>query len=105
MQIIDLQNNTILKEKYNNVELSIFYSKYIDTETYPNLRNNALRMMSLFGSTYTCEHIFSRMKIVKSKTRARLTDIHLENSLRIASSQIQPNIKKLVREKHCQFSH
>jgi len=68
MEIVDLQNNTILKEKYNNVELSIFYSKYIDTETYPNLRNNALRMMSLFGSTYTCEHIFSRMKIVKSKT-------------------------------------
>jgi 17beta-estradiol 17-dehydrogenase/3beta-hydroxysteroid 3-dehydrogenase/mitotic-spindle organizing protein 1 len=105
MEIVDLQNNTISKEKYNNVELSIFYSKYIDTETYPNLRNNALRMLSLFGNTYTCEHIFLRMKIVKSKTRARLTDIHLKNSLRIASSQIQPNIEKLVTEKHCQFSH
>jgi len=105
MEIIDLQNNKILKEKYNNVELSIFYSKYIDTETYPNLRNNELKMMSLFGSTYTCEHIFSRMKIDKSKTRARLTDIHLENSLRIASSQIQPNIDKLVSEKQCQLSH
>uniref|UniRef100_A0A2S2NPE9 SCAN domain-containing protein 3 n=1 Tax=Schizaphis graminum TaxID=13262 RepID=A0A2S2NPE9_SCHGA len=61
--------------------------------------------MSLFGSTYTCEHIFSRMKIVKSKTRARLTDSHLESSLRIASSQIQPNINKLVSEKQCQLSH
>ncbi|KAF0708047.1 general transcription factor II-I repeat domain-containing protein 2-like, partial [Aphis craccivora] len=40
MDIIDLQNNKVLKEKYNNVELSIFYSKYINTETYPNLRNN-----------------------------------------------------------------
>jgi hypothetical protein len=29
--MIDLQNNKILKEKYNNVKLSIFYSKYIDT--------------------------------------------------------------------------
>ncbi|XP_060881678.1 general transcription factor II-I repeat domain-containing protein 2B-like [Metopolophium dirhodum] len=83
MEIIDLQNN----------------------KTYPNLRNNALRMMSLFGSTYTCEHIFSRMKIVKSKNRARLTDSHLESSLRIASSQIQPNINKLVSEKQCQLSH
>jgi hypothetical protein len=76
MKIIDLQNNKILKEKYNNVEFSIFYSKYIDTETYPNLQNNTLRMMSLFGSTYTCQHIFSRMKIVKSKTRVRFTDVH-----------------------------
>jgi len=45
------------------------------------------------------------MKIVKSKTRTWLTDIHLENSLRITSSQIQPNIEKLVSEKHCQFLH
>ncbi|CAI6345817.1 unnamed protein product [Macrosiphum euphorbiae] len=105
IEIIDLQNNKVLKEKYNYVELSIFYSKYINTETYPNLRNNALRMMSLFGSTYTCEHIFSRMKIVKSKNRVRLTDSHLESSLRIASSKIQPNINKLVSEKQCQLSH
>ncbi|CAI6366273.1 unnamed protein product [Macrosiphum euphorbiae] len=105
IEIIDLQNNKVLKEKYNYVELSIFYSKYINTETYPNLRNNALRMMSLFGSTYTCEHIFSRMKIVKSKNRVRLTHSHLESSLRIASSQIQPNINKLVSEKQCQLSH
>lgn len=92
MEIIDLQNNKTLKKKYNNVELSIFYSKYIDTETYTNLWNNALKMMFLFGSTYTCEHIFLQMKIVKSKNRARFTDIHLENLFRIASFQIQPNI-------------
>lgn len=30
MEIIDLQNNTIFKETYNNVEISIFHSKYID---------------------------------------------------------------------------
>lgn len=35
-------------------------------------------------------------KIVKSKTRARRTDVRLENPLRIASSQIHLNIEKLV---------
>jgi len=50
--------------------------------------------MSLFDSTYICKHIFSQMKIVKSKNRAQLTNIHLENLLKIASFQIQPNIKK-----------
>lgn len=100
-----LQNSKIFLEKYNNVEFSIFYSKYIDTETYIILRNNALRIMYLFGSTYACEHMFSRTKVVKSKTKARLTYIHLENSLKIASPQIQPNIEKLVNEKQCQLSH
>jgi len=48
---------------------------------------------------------FTRMKIIKSKTRTQLTDIRLENSLKIATSQIQPNIEKLVFEKQCQLSH
>jgi len=49
MEIIDLQNNTILKDKFNNVELSNFYTKYIDMETYHNLRNNALKIMFFIG--------------------------------------------------------
>jgi len=103
MEIINLQSNTTLKDKYNNVELSILYSKCMDTKTHTNLRNNALKITSLFSSTYTCEHIFSQMKIVQSKTRTRLTDTYLENSLRIALSQIQSNIDKFIQEKQCQI--
>lgn len=61
--------------------------------------------MSFFGSTYTCEHIFLRMNFVKSKTRALLTDIYLENSLRITLSQIQLNEEKLDSEKQYQLLH
>lgn len=43
--------------------------------------------------------------LIKSKTKALLTDIHLENSFRIASSQIQLNVEKLDREKQYQLSH
>lgn len=51
--------------------------------------------------------MFSLKKIVTSKTRTRLTDAHIENSLGIASSQIQPNIQmyvkyKITREKSTQ---
>lgn len=46
------------------------------------------------------------MQNVKSKARARLTDVHSENPLRIASSQIQPADKdKLISKKQCQLSH
>jgi len=36
VEIIDLQNNKILNEKYNNVNF-LFLLKYIDMEKYPNL--------------------------------------------------------------------
>lgn len=58
MELIDLQNNTLLNEKYNNCELSVFYSKYMENEKYLNLRNRALKIMFFFGSTCTCKHIF-----------------------------------------------
>lgn len=47
------------------------------------------KMMSLSGRTFTYEHNFLRMQIIKSKTRTRSTD--LENTCRV-----QPNIDKLA---------
>jgi len=61
--------------------------------------------VSLFGITCLCEQTFSRMKNVKPKTRARITNTHLENSLRIASYQLKADIDSLVKNKHCQFYH
>lgn len=68
-------------------------------------RNDSSKTISLFGSTYTCERIFLRIKIAKSKTRILLADTRLDNSLRIASFKIQPNIEKLVSEKQYQLSY
>ncbi|KAK9882107.1 hypothetical protein WA026_018949 [Henosepilachna vigintioctopunctata] len=59
---------------------------------------------SLFGSTYICEHLFSRMKDVKLKLRNRISDTHLENSLPIATSDIKANVDRLVKEKQYQVS-
>lgn len=59
-------SRVLLNEEYDDVELSILYSKYIGVEAYGNFRNNAFRCLLLVS-----EHIFfSRVKIVKSKTRA-----------------------------------
>jgi hypothetical protein len=56
-----------------------FCSKYNEEEKFPAIRSHALFMMSLFGSTYVCEQLFSRTKNVKLKVRTRLTEVHLEN--------------------------
>jgi len=57
MEIIDLQNNKILKENYNNVELLIFIRNIL-TRRYILIFETTQRMMSLFGSTYTRVNTF-----------------------------------------------
>ncbi|KAJ4449689.1 hypothetical protein ANN_01093 [Periplaneta americana] len=38
----------------------------------------------MFATTYVCEKLFSRMKIVKIKFRSRMTDKYLRDQLRLA---------------------
>ena len=57
-------------------------------------------MMSvLFGSTYLCESVFSCMKFAKSKTRSVLTDTNLQNTLKIATSQLPIDNKNIVKKR------
>lgn len=62
-------------------------------------------MSSLFGSTYIFEQLLSRMKHTKSKNITKISNEHLENSLRIATTSIEPDIEALVYQKQCQISH
>ena len=98
MDLIDLQCSDALREAYNKQNLLLFY-KNLDQNKYTNLVNNAKMMGVLFGSTYLCESIFSRMKFAKSKTRSVLTDTNLQNTLRIATSQLPIDIKNIVKKR------
>lgn len=58
--------------------------------------------MSLFGLNYFCEQIFSLMIITKSELRTRLThDNQVEAVLRLATTNLAPNIEKLVAKRQC----
>lgn len=105
MECIELQCDFQLKESFNGVSLLQFYKLHLPREKYPALYNHALFMSSLFGSTYICEQLFSRMKHTKSSIRSKISHDHLENSLRIATTSIKPDIDSLVSEKECQISH
>lgn len=105
LELIDVQSNNSLKTAYVENDLLTFYQKYIKMETYPNLSKLAHQQIALFGSTYTCEQFFSRMKNVKSKKRTSLTDEHLSRILRISTSKISADIDKLCKQKECQISH
>jgi hypothetical protein len=68
MELIELQSDSFLKQKFMEGDLVKFYS-LLTPATYPALRRNALKLMSLFGSTFICEQTFSRMKCTKSVHR------------------------------------
>ncbi|GBP41611.1 General transcription factor II-I repeat domain-containing protein 2 [Eumeta japonica] len=86
MELIEIQENSLLKSKFEDVELCDFYKKYHEEDHFPQLRKFARRFLCSFGSTYRCEQFFSIMKINKSKHCTRLTrkrvrcSIFLDNS-------------------------
>jgi len=76
-----------------------FDRKYLDQEKFPNLRKFVASKLALFGSTYLCEQFFSKMGFMKSPYRSVLTDEHLRNGLRVASTAIKVNLNKVVQKK------
>jgi hypothetical protein len=105
MELIEIQENSLLKSKFEDVELCDFYKKYLEEDNFPQLRKFARSLICAFGSTYKCEQFFSLMKVNKSKHRTRLTDDNLENSLRLCITGINPNIDGLVSQIQAQVSH
>ncbi|KAK0153315.1 General transcription factor II-I repeat domain-containing protein 2A [Merluccius polli] len=79
--------NTIGTGHYNNLSLLDFYKVYVSAEDFPILRR-ALKFASLFGTTFCCEQLFSKLTLAKTRFRSRLTDPNLENQLRVASSSL-----------------
>ena len=65
---------------------------------------HVLKFMSMFGTMYACEQMFSIMNLNKSKSRMS-SDSAIETVLQISTAKsIVPNIGKLVAAKPCQKS-
>lgn len=104
MELVELQCDSILKQKYAEVGIPEFYT-FLSRERFPRLLAAAARIIAMFGSTYVCEQFFSSMKVNKSVLRSRLTDEHLQATLRLVSShKFKPNIEVLVDAKRCRLS-
>lgn len=104
MEVIDIQSSSELNAVYRQSDLPVFYGT-LDRPTYPTVVDNALKLVSVFGSSYICEQAFSVMSLNKSKLRSRLSDEHLHAVMRVACSGLSPNIDQLVAMKACNVSH
>ena len=102
LELLDLQADNDLKEKFRSVLLMEFYGS-LPAAAFPHLRNFAAKLLSLFGSTYICEQAFSCMKINKSKNRSMITDCNLNAVMRITTSKLVPQFKNII--KNCEQLH
>ena len=90
MECIELQSDIELKEKFHHVSLPDFHKPTLTKEKHPLLHSHTLFMSSLFGSMYICEQYLSRMKYMKSNISSKISDEHLESSLRMAATATEP---------------
>ena len=103
MELIELSEDNIVKAQFDNKEDPARIWK--GATEYPRLREHARKLISCFCSTYLCESSFSYMRQIKNDLRTQITDVHLENQLKLKTSSLEPNISMLVQQKQPQKSH
>jgi len=89
-----------LKRAFSEPDLLSFDSGYVSSDSYPNLSQDAKIFIALFGSTYCCEQLFSRIKKNKNEIKQ-----HLTASLHISISTVGADIDYLCEQKQCHISH
>uniref|UniRef100_A0A3Q3EAD9 HAT C-terminal dimerisation domain-containing protein n=1 Tax=Labrus bergylta TaxID=56723 RepID=A0A3Q3EAD9_9LABR len=72
----------------------------INVHQFPNVKKLAIIVLSMFGSTYTCESSFSHMNSTKSSSRCSLTDNTLHQCLRIALTSYEPKVTALEKKNY-----
>lgn len=93
LELCDLQNDmycSAIKEIGEN------FFKLLPAEKYPKLRHFALKMHSMFGSTYICESAFSFLKQTKCNSRSVLLDHNLLAQLRIKTTNMSLDISRIT---------
>ena len=95
---------TALKEM-PRVEALIFDAWNSLPDCYSEVKKLAFGVLTIFGSTYSCEQAFSCMNIIKSKLRSQLTNENLESCLKLQTTSYEPNLSKLSKTMQNQRSH
>ena len=70
LELCELQSDQFLLSKSREKPENFW--KFVSQERFPILKNAALKLFSMFGSTYICECAFSAMNNIKTKNRNQL---------------------------------
>lgn len=91
LDVVDLQSSLTTAQELSTKGPEKFRSD-VNIHKFPNIKKVAIFVLSMFGSTYTCESSFSHMNAIKSNSRCSLTDSNLRRCLRIALTSYEPKI-------------
>ena len=69
--------------------------KLVSKDKFPKLRDFALRMRSMFGSTYVYVSTYSTMKLVKSRNRNQMAN-QLDSCLRLTTTSIDIDVETIM---------
>jgi len=100
LELIDLPCSTSLKDKFRMTTSLIEFYQNVPQQQLPKIRKQATKVVSMFGSTYVCENLFSAMNFAKPKFRSCLSDESFRNTLRLmATRNFVPDIELIVSQK------
>ncbi|KAL4089671.1 hypothetical protein QTP88_024670 [Uroleucon formosanum] len=102
-QLIEIREDSTLEFEFHEKELSEFWLRR--QQEYPLISKAALLILIPFASTYLCETAFSQLQIIKNQHRSCLSQHSLEANLRIAVSNITPDINMLCKNIQAHPSH
>ncbi|XP_076069311.1 general transcription factor II-I repeat domain-containing protein 2B-like [Oratosquilla oratoria] len=106
MELVELQCNDEMKAKFRTSSpLSFFRAIVLPSNNFQKYIAHFQRIVAMFGSTYCCEQLFSKMKYTKSHLRSQLSDRHLNDILLLSTSTIEPDMEILLHGKQHQQSH
>ena len=105
MELVDLQANVVLKEQCGVSDAASFWLQAVPEKVFPGLTKVAVHILTIFGSTYSCESAFSTLNIIRTKYHSRMTNEHLHACLRMALAPFLPRFKILAEKAKANFSH
>jgi hypothetical protein len=99
LQFLELRNDSTARELFQEKTLTEFWCAM--RRSYPNVALLAFRVLVPFASTYLWESGFSNLLQIKTKARNRLD---VQDDIRLALTNTQPRITKLVTQMQAQSS-
>jgi hypothetical protein len=74
-------------------------------QTFSAMKKLATALLTLFGSSYACEQLFSAMNFVKSTVRNRLGSDLSASCVLLKTTCYEPNINGMANKIQQQISH
>uniref|UniRef100_A0A3Q1D5X4 HAT C-terminal dimerisation domain-containing protein n=1 Tax=Amphiprion ocellaris TaxID=80972 RepID=A0A3Q1D5X4_AMPOC len=87
MEVLEMGTSDVLKAQHRDVGVKDFWINMVPQARFKNTRGIAMLLLTMFPSTYICESSFSSMNSIKNQDRNRLSNAHLDQCLRIATTE------------------